>query len=262
MQLKDNLALISAERIREEFIKLLLSPHPQTGVLLAETGMLPYVMKGRMLKQDADASASKVSGCDSTESNAVLSEALSHVSACPVHTAMRVALFVDCVCFDENDNCASLLRDLRFDNATIKEVSVYHKHLHSTVQPERYAVKKFLALMPASWLFNLLTLQRITGINENTAEAESLARDIIDAGECYTLSGLAISGGDLIKAGVPAGKAVGDMLAYLLDEVQKQPELNEKHRLLEMVKLKRGWLIPKDAPKPGVNQVLTDRSKI
>jgi tRNA nucleotidyltransferase (CCA-adding enzyme) len=233
-EFKDNLALISAERIREEFVKLLLSPHPQTGVLLAETGLMEYVIKGRRLKEDFDAAASKA-GENHQSYGTSLRTALRRVSACPVDVAMRVALFADCVCFGQDDGGGSLLRDLRFDNATIREVSVYLKYLHTPVRPERYSVKKYMALMPEQWFFNLLTLRRITGLNADTAEAERVARDIIAKGECYTLGGLAVNGSDLIKAGVPAGRAVGDMLAYLLDETQKQPALNEKRRLLEMV---------------------------
>jgi tRNA nucleotidyltransferase (CCA-adding enzyme) len=219
-RLKDRLSYISAERIREELVKLLLSPHPQTGMLLADTGMMRYVLRGR----------------ESNTPDETLQAALEAVAVCPVNTAMRVALFVSSVHFKENDGPSRLLRDLRFDNNTIKEASAYVKHLRVAISPERVGIKKIMALMSVSWFFNILTLQKITGADEAAALTENIARDILEKGECVTLSDLKINGSDLIDAGVPAGKAVGEMLAHLLNEAHLHPEINKRETLLAMVK--------------------------
>jgi tRNA nucleotidyltransferase (CCA-adding enzyme) len=217
--LKDRLSYISAERIREELVKLLLSPHPQTGVLLADTGMMRYVLRGREIETAKEP----------------LGTVLEYVAACPANTAMRMALFVCAVRFEENDGCGKLLRDLRFDNNTVKEVSVYVKHLREKILPERVAIKKILAAMPVSWFFNLMTLQKIIRPDEELQAIENMAKDILEKGECIYLKDLKISGADLIHAGIPASKAIGETLSYLLAEAHKNPELNQRETLLKMV---------------------------
>ena len=51
---------------------------------------------------------------------------------------------------------------------------------------------------------------------------------------CVTLSGLDISGDDLIDAGIPAGRGIGVTLSYLLDRVMDDPELNTHETLLSL----------------------------
>ena len=55
---------------------------------------------------------------------------------------------------------------------------------------------------------------------------------ILERGECTSLKTLAVSGKDLIKAGHPAGPALGALLERLLDCVLKDPTLNTKEKLL------------------------------
>ena len=51
-------------------------------------------------------------------------------------------------------------------------------------------------------------------------------------GDCISLKTLAVNGGDLMEAGVEKGKAIGETLAWLLDMVLENPELNKKEILL------------------------------
>lgn len=50
---------------------------------------------------------------------------------------------------------------------------------------------------------------------------------------CCTLAQLAVSGHDLIAAGIPAGKQIGQILHRLLDEVIQENIPNERERLLQ-----------------------------
>ena len=63
------------------------------------------------------------------------------------------------------------------------------------------------------------------------AEARRLVRDVIERGDAYTVRMLAISGSDLVKLGIPAGKEVGDTLERLLDEVIAGRLPNERSTL-------------------------------
>ena len=63
-------------------------------------------------------------------------------------------------------------------------------------------------------------------------EVEAIYRKILERGDCLSLKKLAVSGDDLIAAGIPKGKKIGEILNELLDEVLAEPEKNEKEFLL------------------------------
>ena len=54
-------------------------------------------------------------------------------------------------------------------------------------------------------------------------------------GDCISLKELAVTGGDLIAAGMKPGREIGAVLAELLDLVLEQPEKNTKEELMRHV---------------------------
>ena len=56
--------------------------------------------------------------------------------------------------------------------------------------------------------------------------------EIRHSDECVSLKDLAVSGGDLIAAGMKPGKEIGEALSRLLDIVLEDPECNTKEYLL------------------------------
>ena len=60
--------------------------------------------------------------------------------------------------------------------------------------------------------------------------------DIISANEPYRISDLVINGRDLIKIGYRPGRAMGDVLKILTDEVIINPSLNNRFYLLNRAK--------------------------
>ena len=67
---------------------------------------------------------------------------------------------------------------------------------------------------------------------KNLNEIEALYREIKEAGQCVSLKELAVTGKDLIEAGMKPGKEIGDKLSELLALVIEEPELNTKEELL------------------------------
>ena len=63
--------------------------------------------------------------------------------------------------------------------------------------------------------------------------AERVLNKIVANNECYNLKMLAVNGDDLIERGVPEGKAVGDILNILLDNVIEENIPNERNTLLQ-----------------------------
>ncbi len=67
-------------------------------------------------------------------------------------------------------------------------------------------------------------------------EAKRLYQEILAGGECVSLKELRVNGRDLIDIGLKPGKAMGDLLNHLLEEVLEKPELNRKETLLAMAR--------------------------
>jgi tRNA nucleotidyltransferase (CCA-adding enzyme) len=61
-------------------------------------------------------------------------------------------------------------------------------------------------------------------------------REIREEDACLSLKKLQICGDDLIRMGVPAGKRIGTILQFLLDEVIEERLPNEKQVLLQAAK--------------------------
>ena len=207
-----NLSSISAERIREELTRLLCSPHVQAVKLLETTGLLPYVLYGHSYEGTIDHTIPLLAACPID----------------PIKKNLRLAVF-----FAYSGTAwEKSLQSLRFDNKTIKEVSMYIRMVHKAIPHDRYEIKKHLRQMPQVWFENLLLLQSIFYPYKAEMLAAILheAQDIHAKDECYTLANLSVKGNDLLAAGISPGKAIGDKLEELLDAVMREPGLNEKLR--------------------------------
>ena len=67
-----------------------------------------------------------------------------------------------------------------------------------------------------------------------SAERREAVRRIRQRGDCVSLKELAVSGRDLMAAGMKPGKAVGETLQYLLSQVLEKPGKNKKDVLLAL----------------------------
>ena len=220
-ELAPNLQHISPERIREELGKLVTSPNPQAVRFLYTTGLLTYIFKPCHSGLDPE------SPCNSLQT---MSRICNQLVSCPAHEPMRMALFLHWA----GENCETILRALRFDNNSRKEISLYVKMLHSPLPQNRYEIKKLLRFITPELFDNLLTLKTI--IDPSKAETFDHTRrevaDILQNGECFTLRDLAVNGKMLAQAGVAHGKTMGDILESLLDAVMQNPQINTVDALM------------------------------
>lgn len=84
-------------------------------------------------------------------------------------------------------------------------------------------------------MFDCLLGFRETAGTDSPAQAErlqELAGEIRRAGDCISLKELAVTGRDLIDAGVKPGPEIGERLNRMLEEVLRCPEHNTKEYLL------------------------------
>ena len=136
-----------------------------------------------------------------------------------------------------------ILKRLKFDNDTLNKVSrlvLYHDYrMPATAKNVRRAMNKigedlfsyYMEVRRADVLAQSL-YKREEKI-QNLNDIEKLYQEIIKAKQCVSLKNLAVTGKDLLDAGVSPGKEVGEKLNQLLELVIEKPELNTKKELLK-----------------------------
>lgn len=136
-----------------------------------------------------------------------------------------------------------ILKRLKFDNETLRRVTrlvLYHDYrMPALDQSVRRAMNKigteefpdYLQVRRADVLAQSL-YKREEKI-KNLDDIEAIYRKIMEAGQCVSLKDLAVTGADLIEAGMKPGKEIGEKLNQLLDLVLENPEYNQKETLLK-----------------------------
>lgn len=139
----------------------------------------------------------------------------------------------------------TVLKRLKFDNDTLHKVEklvYYHDYrMAVTAKSVRRGMNRigeelfplYLEVRRADVLAQSLyqreeKLADIDGV-------EALYREITEREQCVSLKDLAVTGKDLIGAGMKPGKEIGETLERLLQMVLEEPELNTKEELLKRI---------------------------
>lgn len=137
-----------------------------------------------------------------------------------------------------------IMHRLKYDNDTIGKVCrlvEYHDY-GNNLEPDAAAVRRAINKIGED-AFPLLFQVKRADIyaqsdylreqkRERLEKWNQLYNEIKQKQQCVTLKDLAVSGADLIAAGMKPGKALGDMLQRLLMLVLEEPSLNTKEKLL------------------------------
>ena len=251
---KTLLEFIAPERIREEFSKLLCgvnAVHVIREYVDVIGQFLPELLACRGFEQNT-----KYHCYDVLEHTLC---ALSHASN---DLFVRLAVLLHDIgkplCYTEDENgghfkghgpvgtamTEQILRRLRFDNRTVEIVSRLVER-HDRITPaEEKAVKRLMQKMSDQEILWLLEVQRCDrlahakGFDEPPASLDEVPRlmeRIRASNACLSLKSLAVRGDDLLRLGIPKGKAIGDTLAYLLDAVIEGTLPNEREALLSAI---------------------------
>ena len=139
----------------------------------------------------------------------------------------------------------NILKRLKFSKDYIKTVS-FLVSVHDMEVPEsKVEVKKYLRLLGEVNYIRLMKIRRADksglakgyrDITEKLIFAYNTFDEVLNNGEPFLLSHLAVNGSDLKK--LIDEKQIGETLEYLLETVTKVPELNNKNSLLELIKTK------------------------
>ncbi len=255
------LADISAERIRVELNKLLLSKHPERIRTAYELGVTGVVLPEFDAMMETEQNHKHHMYTVGEHTIRVIEEvpatqelrwaALLHDVAKPVTKTSDADGDHFYGHSKEGEKLAgNVLKRLKFDNDTIARVKrlVYWHDYGMGQMPGLRSFRKSLSKMGPDLFLDYVALKRADILAQsdfmrkekllNLAGLEAYYEQIIREQQCLTLKDLAVTGRDLIENGMRPGRELGAMLSYLLECVLEEPEKNEREILLSLAKEK------------------------
>lgn len=266
-ELRDTLRKISAERIRVELLKLIMSKNPEKLCALYETGIIKVILP--KLNTMFETPQNNPHHIYDVGMHTV--EALKHscgfddeLSADEKKILRLALLFHDSgkpyvKSTDENgidhfynhslkseELTVEMMRDLKFDNDTIARVRrlvKYHDHTSKCSYPK--VRRSMVSIGPDLMkLWFIIRECDVYGQNPETRDGKLkdieeyrvVCNEIFASNDCLTLKDLAVTGKDLIECGIEKGPKIGETLNMLFEHVLDVPDHNNKEYLLNMIK--------------------------
>lgn len=270
LEIQKKITSISIERFRDEFEKILQSPKPSIGLkLMEETGILnlfiPEFMICRGCIQSDYRAFHKFDvldhlfyACDGAPKDKlnVRLAALFHDIGKPAAKKI-VTEPVETVTFYMHEQHSekitkTIMTRLKFSNEMINNVChlvrehMFHYEQTWTdaavrrfiirVQPENIDDLYDLRLADMYGMWNEPVNIRYSASVDLLLELKERIEKELKKQSALSLKDLKINGKDLIEAGIPAGKVLGQILNQLFECVLEDPDMNERETLLTVVK--------------------------
>lgn len=215
-ELAPTLAKISRERIHTELNKLLLSDNPDYFSVVYDLGVMKIIIPEL---ENIDAHKLDKIKHFIKKTSAVLPE--------------RYAALLSCV---DADTAGRILKGLKLDNATILMAAKLVKYYNMNPVVSEAAVRHYINEVGENDALRIVDFNiSICGseLNKGYTDMRKICVMVKERGDCTELRNLKISGRDLMEAGFPAGKQLGEILQKLLCEVLDNPKFNEYNYLLK-----------------------------
>lgn len=254
------LQYISKERIQVELNKILLAAHPARGLEdLYTLGMYPYIIP-MMCHTVGFAQRGGHHFLD------VFEHSLLAVGVIAPELVLRLTMLLhdigkpfvwdssESLSYDRFDDHAAvsaklagkILRDLKYDNATRKDVVELIAHHNDVLLPDPVNVRRALARLGEVQTRRLVQVKvadliahDLAGEREKIlalfAEISDVIDEVVARGDCTSVKALAIGGQDMMALGL-SGRAIGQMLNAVLELVLEKPEMNTRETLLNWVR--------------------------
>lgn len=219
-QLAPNLGKVSKERIAVELTKLLMSDHPERIVMVFDTGLAPYICEDFPKIRDAGPGNSS---CPTDGFSIEL----------PVLPKRKKYLCWGLFLRDVPQYAAAILKELKLDNDTIKKASIIAGLFQRSLPADAYEARKLISEIGYTLYFDYLDAREPLTHGATLAYERSLGREIREKNECISLRDMAVTGQDLMDAGIPRGPEVGRVLGSMFEEVLREPAHNERAYLME-----------------------------
>jgi tRNA nucleotidyltransferase (CCA-adding enzyme) len=256
-ELAENLKKISAERIREEFLKMITSDNPGYIVEAYELGITKVFLPefDLMMRTPQNnphhaytVGVHTVKVMENIKADKVLRlAALLHDVGKPAtrktgdngidhfygHPKVGVDISKD------------IFNRLKFDNETKRKVCTLVGCHDWIIESSDIHIRKEIHRIGEEAFPDIFELNRADILGQGKYRMEEKLElldrvrkaydEVMERKECVSLKTLAVTGADLIKAGCKEGPEIGKKLESLLEKVLEDPSLNTKEKLLELL---------------------------
>lgn len=249
---------VSAERIRDELNKIMLSEHPDYIRDLHRLGLLKFILP-------------EVDRCfgEPQRNKYHIYDVGEHIMQTVIHTPPDLVLRWAALLHDTGKPCCpstdpngiihfyghhresrritvDVLYRFKMESDFIRDVSVLVENHDYRVDANYTAVKRMMSKTGAELFEKLLMLQKADNmakdpkyLPEKLKRIENdmlIYRVVIASNQPYRISDLVVNGRDLMNVGYRQGREIGDALKIMLDEVIINPELNNRRYLIKRAK--------------------------
>lgn len=218
-ELAGTLEKISAERIRTELQKLLLSDHPERLADCRRYGILSVVL--HELEGEDDQTLQKICSC---------------LRTAPKDVPIRLAILLHPV---GEERGLGALKRLKYDNETIRQALVLIRAADEEIELSPAAVRRSIVRTGVDLMPKLFALKRSTGAGSRSYldRYERIYEQVLQDGDCISIRDLSVNGNDLMREmNMKPGKELGETLQQLFEYVLEDPSCNEKSILLSRLK--------------------------
>ncbi len=132
------------------------------------------------------------------------------------------------------------LRRLKAPTKLREKVIFLIEHHMESWEPDKRLIRRRLGKYGTETVQELLSLQDadfgskgVCTDTTNLPQIHELLQEVLAEDACFSLKDLAVNGKDLLNAGFPSCPGLGNLLSYLLQQVQDEIIPNEKSPLLK-----------------------------
>ncbi len=258
-ELAPTLKNISAERIQVELVKLLVSPHPDYMRRAYELGITEVILP----------EWNEAMECEQNNPHhcyTVGEHTLHSLREVPADKVYRLAMLFHDIgkprvktagedgvghfhghCQQGAEMTREILRRLKFDNDTVYKVCklVQYHDYGNGVMPTPAIVRRAVNKIGEDIFPLLFPVKEADMLAQSDYQRQEKTKclnrwrecyeEILRREQCVSLKTLAVTGSDLIAAGMEPGKHLGEVLQKMLEEVLEDPAKNTKEYLLTRI---------------------------
>ena len=265
-ELAPNLKKISAERIRIELQKLLVSSHPEKITEVYKTGISKVILPELDLMMDTPQNTPHhiynvgIHTIEALKNSVGFDKDLSENEI----KVLRLTLLLHdsgkpaARKTDESGRdhfkghaelseviAGEVLHRLKYDNDTLNKVKrlvKYHDHRKRLTEPR---VRRIIVMISRELMPLWFIVRRCDICAQSMMDREEKLKDIdecrkiydkiISRGDCLSIKDLAVSGKDLIDAGIEPGPMLGNILDKMFEDVLDEPDHNDRDWLIARI---------------------------
>ena len=223
---------ISAERIKAELDKTLISKYPEKLFFAAKNGVFDSILVkiGELLKSS--------DGERIIKNIKTLHELYRDYEGTCDEKQFLAMCWTLLIYSYSDEEAKEHYKDLKSDNYLLRLSVALIKGKEEKMLEDDYAIRKLANKMGVDIMPCVFLVREAVAVDESEKVIIRKCRDIFNNqlrnGYCMELKSMKVTGKELIQAGIKPGKNMGNILEHLLEYVLRNPENNNKEKLINI----------------------------